>query len=165
MTMGLDVGGLAHPEARLAGHLLELLGDRDGAALSAALSPLVRAPGPEPERRSLYGGVLTWLVAAIADVIVARLGYPQDGEAFVVEVHTTTGRHLGLDEVPASGGRLLRSVMALLAGDRAGARAQLEAAEREPAPVLRAETLVDALVWLNMLLDAQLPTFPDMPPG
>ncbi len=163
MSMGSNVDDFAH-EARLAGHLVELLGNREMGALSAELSPLVRAPGPERARRSLYGGVLTWLVTAIADVITARLGYPENGEAFVLEVHTTRGRHLGLDEVPASASRILRSVMALLAGDRVGARVQLDAAQSEPSPLVRAETLVDALVWLNVLLDVNLSAFPDRPP-
>ncbi|SEC21454.1 hypothetical protein SAMN04490220_1074 [Rhodococcus jostii] len=52
----------------------------------------------------------------------------------------------------------------MLAGDRVGARVQLDAAENEPSPLVRAETLVDALVWLNVLLDVKLSAFPDRPP-
>ncbi|WP_072951413.1 hypothetical protein [Rhodococcus koreensis] len=159
-----DVGGLAQPEARLAGHLVELLGDRNMSALSVALAPLVRASGPRSPAGVLYGGVLRWLVCAIAEVVVARLGVPEEGEVFVFKVRSSHGRRLGVDELPESGGRVLRSVNALLAGDRPAVRAQLAAAEREPDLVVRAETVVAALVWVDALLDARTPVFPDPPP-
>ncbi|WP_160096522.1 hypothetical protein, partial [Rhodococcus sp. T7] len=109
--------------------------------------------------------VLTWLVTALADVVVARLGPAGDGEAFVIEVRTTAGRTVGAGELPPSHGRVGRSVLAMLAGDRDAAQAQLAAAEREPDPAVRATTLVEALVWLHALLDAKTPAFPDPPPG
>ena len=160
--MNSGVGGRAHPEARLAGHLLTLLGDREVEALSAELSPLVQTT--EPVRRALYGGVLTWLVTALADVVVARLGTPDEGESYVLEVRTTAGRHLGVGDLPARQGRVQRSVLALLAGDRCAARTQLAAAEREPDPGRRAAALVEALVWLDAVLNTDMPAFPDPPP-
>ncbi|KAF0957555.1 MULTISPECIES: hypothetical protein [Rhodococcus] len=163
--MGPDVvGGVAQPEARLAGHLVQLLGDKDMSGLSVEVAPLVRAPGPGSPAGVLYTGVLRWLVGAIAEVVVARLGVPEEGESFEFRVRSTHGRRLGVDELPDSGGRVLRSVNALLADDRPAARAQLAAAAREPDPVVRAETLVAALVWVDALLDARTPAFPDPPP-
>ncbi|EID79858.1 MULTISPECIES: hypothetical protein [Rhodococcus] len=160
--MDSDVSGRAQPEARLAGHLLTLLGDRDIAALSAELSPLVHST--DPARRGLYGGVLSWLVTALADVVVARLGTRDDDESYLLEMHTTAGRTLGIGDLPTRDGRVQRSVLALLAGDRAAARTQLAAAEKEPEPVLRARTLVEALVWLDAVLNTDMPVFPDPPP-
>jgi len=145
----------------VAGHLLTLVADRHLTALSAELSALVQAPRGQPVRRPLYRGVLTWLVTALADVVVARLGPAQDGEAFVLEVRTTAGRTVGAGELPPRQSRVGRSVLALLAGDRALARAQLAAAERDPNPAVRATTLVEALIWLDALLDAETPPFPD----
>jgi hypothetical protein len=86
IPMGSNVGGRAGPQARLGGHLLALVGDRNFAALSSELSPLVAPAGPESAGRADYGGVLTWLVTALADVVVARLGPAQEGESFVLEV-------------------------------------------------------------------------------
>ncbi|WP_237737257.1 hypothetical protein [Rhodococcus sp. 21391] len=80
-------------------------------------------------------------------------------------MRTTAGRTVGAGELPPSHGRVGRSVLAMLAGDRDAAQAQLAAAEREPDPAVRATTLVEALVWLHALLDAKTPAFPDPPPG
>ncbi|WP_271209399.1 hypothetical protein [Rhodococcus wratislaviensis] len=116
-------------------------------------------------RPPLYRRVLTWLITALADVVVARLGPAEDSEAFVLEVRTTTGRAVGAGEFPPQQGRVGRSVLALLAGDRDVVQAQLASAEREPAPAVRATTLAEALVWLHALLDAETGAFPDPPPG
>ncbi|MFE7421754.1 hypothetical protein [Rhodococcus sp. NPDC057529] len=151
------------PEGRLAGYLLTLVGERDFATLSAELIPLIRPPGPDPVRGALYGGVLGWLVAALAEVVVARLGDADHGESFVLEVHTTAGRTLGAEDLPAREGRFGRAVLALLAGDRAAARTELCDAETEPDPTVRATTLVEALIWLDALLGADTTDFPDTP--
>lgn len=50
--------------------------------LSVEVAPLVRAPGPGSPAGVLYTGVLRWLVGAIAEVVVARLGVPEEGESF-----------------------------------------------------------------------------------
>jgi hypothetical protein len=163
--MASDGGGRAYPEARfVAGHLIALVADRDYAALSAELSPLVQSPGSSLPGPALYGDVLTWVVTALADVVVARLGAAADGESFVLEVRTTAGRTVGAGDLPPGQGRVGRSVLALLADDRAAARAQLAAAERESDPAVRATTLVEALIWLNAMLEAETSTFPDLPP-
>lgn len=52
-------------------------------------------------------------------------------------------------------------MLALLAGDRDTARSQLGAAEHEPDPAARAITLVEALIWLHALLDAETSAFPN----
>jgi hypothetical protein len=129
------------------------------------LSALVQPAVSERLRPPLYRRVLTWLITALADVVVARLGPAEDSEAFVLEVRTTTGRAVGAGEFPPQQGRVGRSVLALLAGDRDVVQAQLASAEREPAPAVRATTLAEALVWLHALLDAETGAFPDPPPG
>lgn len=162
--MASDNGELAVPDSTVAGHLVALLGDRDMAGLTAELSALVRTPETGSPRRSRYPGVLSWLVTAIAEVVTARLGAPDAGEVFVVEVRTTAGTRVSVEDLPDSGGRVVRSVESLLSGDRAGAHAELAAAAREPIPSTRAETLVEALVLLDALLNANLAGFPDPPP-
>lgn len=99
---------------------------------------------------SLYG-CTDLAVTALADVVTARLGAAQDGEAFVLEVRTTASRTVGAGDLPPGPGR-------------AAARTHLMAAEREPDPAVRATTLVEALVWLNAMLDAETSAFPDLPP-
>ena len=154
----------AHPEARLAGHLLTLVTDRKYAALSAELTPLIQPPEKDPVRSALYAGVLTWLVTALTDVVVAHLGSADHGEAFVLEVRTNTGRTLGAPDLPPQEGRFGRAVLALLSGDRVTARTELRDAETETDPTVRVTTLVEALIWLDALLGADTPTtFPDTP--
>ncbi|TQC41484.1 hypothetical protein EEB14_54505 [Rhodococcus sp. WS4] len=162
--MGSDIGGRAFPGARLAGHLLALVTDHDFDALSAQLRPLVQPPAAGPVRGALYGGVLTWLVTALTDVVTARLGQPEPGESFVLELQTTRGRTLGAEDLPPREGRVGRAALALLSGDPGTARVHLGAAEREPDPAIRVSTLVEALVWLDALLAADTPAFPDCPP-
>jgi hypothetical protein len=166
--MGSDDGGRERPEAgSVAGHLLVLVADRNYAALSAELSSLVQARQSWRHARAgrtLYGEVLTWLVTALADVVIARLGPAEEGESFVLEVRTTAGRTVGAGDLPPKQGRVGRSVLALLADDPNAARAHLAAAEREPDPTVRATTLVEALVWLDAMLDAETTAFPDLPP-
>ncbi|MBC2644470.1 MULTISPECIES: hypothetical protein [unclassified Rhodococcus (in: high G+C Gram-positive bacteria)] len=162
--MGSDLGGRFRPDAEVAGHLLALVSEHRYAELGRELSSLMAPPDPAAGRGSCYGGVLAWLTGAIADVAVARLGRAAQGESFILEVRTAAGQLVDARQLPPRQARVARSVLALLAGDRAAARAQWGAAERESDSQVRVTTLIEALTWLNALLDAPTPALPDPPP-
>lgn len=162
--MGSDLGGRFRPEAEVAGHLLALASEHRYAALGRELSSLAAPPGIAPGYGHCYGGVLSWLTGAIADVAVARLGPAAEGESFVLEVRTGGGQVVDARQLPARQSRVARSVLALLAGDPGAARVHLGAAAREPDSEVRVTALIEALTWLNSLLDAPTPALPDPPP-
>jgi hypothetical protein len=162
--MGSDLEGRFRPEAEVAGRLLTLASEHRYATLGRELSSLAAPPDIVPGPGSFYGGVLTWLTGAIADVAVARLGRAAEGEAFVLEVRTGGGQVVDARQLPPRQARVARSVLALLAGDPAAARVHLGAAAREPDSEVRVTALIEALTWLNSLLDAPTPALPDPPP-
>ncbi|MEN0136647.1 MAG: hypothetical protein AAGC80_15950 [Rhodococcus sp. (in: high G+C Gram-positive bacteria)] len=147
--------------AVVGGHLVRLVGDRDGAALAHEVSLVSRAPGVNNQPR--YEDVLAWVMEAIVEVVQARVGAAAPGETFVLSVRRTDGREVASGELPASGEWVLRTAAAFLADAPAEAERQLAAAGRQLDPLRRAETLADALVWLDFLLDVDLPDPPDFP--
>ena len=161
--IGVESGG-PRPEAEVAGHLLALVSEHRYTALGRELSSLMAPPDIVSGCGGCYGGVLTWLTEAIADVAVARLGRAAQGESFILEVRTAAGQVVDARQLPTRRARVARSVLALLAGDPAAARVHLGAAEREPDSEVRVTTLIEALTWLNALLDAPTPALPDPPP-
>ncbi|QTJ71204.1 hypothetical protein HYG77_37895 (plasmid) [Rhodococcus sp. ZPP] len=111
--MGSNVSGRAYPEAGLAGHLLT----GDGRLAPHGVVGGAVGAGATARKRTgaaaLYRGVLTWLVTALADVVVARSGPGRTGRDFVLEVRTTAGRTVGAGELPQRLGRVGRSALAL----------------------------------------------------
>jgi hypothetical protein len=103
------------------------------------------------------------VVDAIVEVVVARLGSVAPGETFVLEVRGADGSSVDLRNLPASGEWIVGTVSAFLAENLAEGQLQLEAAERQPDPLRRAEVLADALLWLDFLLDVDMPDPPDVP--
>jgi hypothetical protein len=72
----------------------------------------------------------------------------------------TGGGYVDIDTLPAADRWVLRTVSALLAEERAEGQRSLSAAEQFSQTV-QAETLADALVWLDFVLDVDLPDPPD----
>ena len=163
-VMGSDLDGRFRPDAEVAGHLLALVSEHQYAELGRELSSLMAPPDTVAGRGSCYGGVLSWLTGAIADVAVARLGHATNGGSFVLEVRTAAGGSVDARQLPPRQARVGRAVLALLDGDPDAARVQLGAADREPDAEVRVTTLIEALTWLNALLDAPTPALPDPPP-
>ncbi|TQC42247.1 hypothetical protein EEB14_49885 [Rhodococcus sp. WS4] len=147
--------------AALGGRLLQLAGDRDAARFSCEVSRVCAEPHPT-DGRSDYGEVLAWVVDAIVDVVIARLGAAGPGERFILELRFTDGGSVDVDDLPESGRWVLRTVSALLAGDLAEGVRSLTAAEQHFDITMRAEALADALIWLDFLLDVDLPDPPDV---
>ncbi|MFC9553998.1 hypothetical protein ACFTWF_24450 [Rhodococcus sp. NPDC056960] len=148
--------------AAVGGHLVRLVADRDGPALAQAVSQVSLIPGARTDRPK-YEDVLAWLMDAIVEVVEARLGPAPPGETFVLAVRHTDGHEPDPAELPASGQWVLRAAAAFLGDAPAEAERQLAEAGRELDPLRRAETLTDTLVWLDFLLDVELPDPPDVP--
>ncbi|MFD7010679.1 hypothetical protein [Rhodococcus jostii] len=146
----------------MGGYLVRLVGDRDGATLAHEVSLVSLIPGADTDRPR-YEDVLAWVMGAIVEVVEARLGAAPPGETFVLEVRRTDGCELVSGELPASGAWVLRTAAAFLADAPAEAEYQLAQAARQLDPLRRAETLADALIWLDFLLDVDLPDPPDVP--
>jgi hypothetical protein len=141
--------------------LVQLAGDRDAARFSCEVSQLCaerHSTGGRPE----YVDVLAWVVDAIVGVIIARLGAAGPGERFILDLRFTDGRYVDVDNLPASERWVLRTVSAYLAEDHAEVEWSLTAAEHQFDLTMRAETLADALIWLDFLLDVDLPDPPDL---
>jgi hypothetical protein len=147
--------------AAVGGHLVRLVGDRDGAALAHEISTVALVPGTDTDRPQ-YEDVLAWVMEAIVEVVEARVGATPPGERCVLDVRRTDGREV-TPERPASAEWVLRTAAAFLADAPAEATRQLAQAGRELDPLRRAQTLTDALIWLDVLLDVDLPAPPDVP--
>lgn len=146
--------------AAVGGRLMRLAGDRDAARFSDEISRVCaepRAAGDGPE----YGDVLAWVVDAIVGVVVARLGAAGPGERFILDLRFTDGGPVDVDALSASERWVLRTVSAFLAEDLAEVRRAMAAAGQFDV-TMRAQTLADALIWLDFVLDVDLPDPPDV---
>ncbi|MFC9553963.1 hypothetical protein ACFTWF_24270 [Rhodococcus sp. NPDC056960] len=110
--------------------------------------------------RPEYGDVLAWVVDAIVGVVTARLGAAVAKERLLLDLRFT-GRQ-DVEALPASERWVLRTVAAFLAEDYVEAERSLIAARHRFDMTLRAETLADALIWLDFMLDVDLPDPPDV---
>ena len=142
---------------------MQLVGDRDAAQFSGEVSRVCAELHP-PGRRPVYGDVLAWVVDATAGVIIARLGGAGPEQTLILDVRFADGRYVDGDDgdaLPASERWVLRTVSAFLAEDVVEGERSLTAAEQFDI-ALRAEILADALIWLDFVLDVDLPDPPDM---
>ncbi|MDV7087058.1 hypothetical protein GXW84_32225 [Rhodococcus sp. IEGM 248] len=159
--MGSNAGRPTSPTAAaLGGRLMQLVGDRDAAQFSFEISRVCAEPHPDGERPK-YGEVLAWVVDAIVGVVIARLGAAGPGERFILDLRFTDGGYVDVDALPASARWVLRTVSAFLAEDHAEVERSLTA-EQQFDLTMRAETLADALIWLDFVLGVDLPDPPDV---
>ncbi|MFE7416207.1 hypothetical protein [Rhodococcus sp. NPDC057529] len=78
----------------------------------------------------------------------------------ILDVRFAEGRYDDGDALPPSERWVLRTVSAFLAEDLVEGERSLTAAEQFDI-TLRAEILADALIWLDFVLDVDLPDPPD----
>ena len=146
--------------AALGGRLVQLAGDRDAARFSCEISRVCVEPNRTGDRPE-YDDVLAWVVDAIVGVVIARLGAAGPGERFILDLRFTDGGDVGVDGLPASARWVLRTVSAFFSEDHAEVERSITAAEQFDL-TLRAETLADAIIWLDFVLDVDLPDPPDV---
>ncbi|MGW5151931.1 hypothetical protein [Rhodococcus koreensis] len=159
--MGSNAGNsTGSPAAALGGRLLQLVGDRDAARFSGEISRVCTELHPAGGR-PVYGDVLAWVVEATVGVVIARLGGAGPEETLILDVRVADGRYVDGEALPASERWVLRTVSAFLAEDVVAGERSLTAAEQFDI-ALRAEILADALIWLDFVLDVDLPDPPDM---
>ncbi|QHE72869.1 hypothetical protein GFS60_06518 (plasmid) [Rhodococcus sp. WAY2] len=140
---------------------MQLVGDRDAARFSREISEVCVEPHPT-NGRPAYRDVLTWVVDAIVGVIIARLGAAGPGEELILQLRFTDGGgYVDVEALPASERWVLRTVSAFVAEDLTEGKRLLTAAEQFDI-TLRAETLADAIIWLDFVLDVDLPDPPDI---
>lgn len=161
IVMNEESRGTTRGDAMMGGRLLALA-DGDGyTELTEAVSLLVSGPGAGPP---LFGGALRWVVTAIADVVVDKMGPEvEDGEPLTLTLRTGTGENLDLDELPEPESHLMKAVAAVVAGDTDRAFADLD-------PVMsmdhtaQMEALLEAVLWLDRILDTPSANAPDTLP-
>lgn len=139
---------------------MQLAGDRDAAGFSGEISRVCAEPHALGDLPA-YGDVLAWVVDAIVGVVTARLGAAGPGEKFILDLRFTDGGFVDVDTLSASERWVLRTVSAFLAEDLAEVQRSMVAADRFDV-TMRAETLADALIWLDFVLDVDLPDPPDV---
>ncbi|OOL29906.1 hypothetical protein [Rhodococcus zopfii] len=152
-----DPGDVCH-EAGLGGRLLTFAGEGELSMLSDAVSSLVCAPDTDQPR---YGDVLEWIVTTTAEVIALKLDpLVRGGIAdYAIKIRTSDGQILEIGELPAPECHLWTAVVDVLTGDIRRAHHHLapviHAADRDE----RIRALVEAVAWLDRLLD--IPAFPE----
>jgi hypothetical protein len=161
--MESNVGGPAAPAAAtLGGQLIQLVDVRDDARFSREVTRICteRTTKDRPD----YHDVLAWVIDAIVCVIIARLGATNPDQTYVLDIRSPDDTHFGFDDLPDSERFVLRTLFAFLADDPTYGHNQLTDAAHQTDPATRAETLANALIWLDFLLDVELPDPPDVPP-
>ncbi|QQZ18589.1 MULTISPECIES: hypothetical protein [Rhodococcus] len=142
----MDVHNSGKDAARCGGRLLELVGDREVEALADEVCQLTCERG-----RALFESVLDWLVMTIAEVVTARAGVTHAVDSFVAVLFIAHDqRGLGQELLPIPARWLLDSVLTIAAH---GHRSQAPLPDGGEASV-RTQILIDAVVWLDYLLDA-----------
>ncbi|MBC2641275.1 MULTISPECIES: hypothetical protein [unclassified Rhodococcus (in: high G+C Gram-positive bacteria)] len=142
-TDGTDDG------AQLGGRLLTLVGERDFHALAPAISQIAH----DESDRSAFTAVVTWMVTTIADLIADPTASVDDAvDSFisvVPVVHDTTEFD---EELPPPAEWLFTAVVRLLQS-----RHRTGSILPPPVPadsaLTRTQALVEALLWLDALLD------------
>jgi hypothetical protein len=128
--------------AVIGGRLMALVADRDSAALSDALSAMACNPRPGGGYPD-YEQVLAWVIEAIADVIVARLGTVGPGQEFALDIRRKNGDEVDPTELPESDDWVLSTAGALLSENTDAGKERLAAAGRQPDLLRRVTLLTD----------------------
>ncbi|EME67213.1 hypothetical protein G352_01202 [Rhodococcus ruber BKS 20-38] len=144
--------------AGLGGRLLTFAGDGEFSALSGAVTALVCAPSTDHPG---YGDVLEWTVTTTAEVIALKLGPIVNGGIadYHIKIRTPDGRIVEIGELPAPECHLWIAIVDALTGDTHRARHHLAPVVHGTDREGQIRALLEALAWLDRLLD--IPAFPE----
>ncbi|WP_420749764.1 hypothetical protein [Rhodococcus sp. O3] len=143
------------PESILGGRLLAFAGDGDIVGLSQYVTALVYGAAPGD---ASYDDVLEWVVTTIADVITDKIGPIIDSEVdgvtgYAVTLRTPDGIQLAIDDLPVPERHVWKAIAEVLDGDFPRAHGTLAPVEHGSEPGEQAHALIEAVSWLDRLLD------------
>ncbi|UYP20720.1 hypothetical protein OED52_09485 [Rhodococcus sp. Z13] len=160
--------GITRSDAVMGGRLLALAHENGYSELTEEVAGLVSSAGtgtPPRTNPPLYGGVLRWTVTTIADVVVDKMGAQVRGdESFELTIRTESGRHVRPEELPQPESTVMKAVIDSLSGNVTEARADLDQVVFAMDWASQMEALVEAVLWLDRLLDTPGPQQEDAPP-
>jgi len=135
--------------------LLAFAGDGDIVGLSQYVTALVYGAAPGD---ASYDDVLEWVVTTIADVITDKIGPIIDSEVdgvtgYAVTLRTPDGIQLAIDDLPVPERHVWKAIAEVLDGDFPRAHGTLAPVEHGSEPGEQAHALIEAVSWLDRLLD------------
>ncbi|SUE13807.1 Uncharacterised protein [Rhodococcus gordoniae] len=167
VPMHEERAGITRSDAVMGGRLLALAHENGYSELTEEVAALVSSAGSDSPSRitpPLYGGVLRWTVSTIADVVVDKIGPQVRGdESFELTIRTESGRHVRPEELPQPESTVMKAVVDALAGDSVAARSDLDEVVFAMDWASQMEALVEAVLWLDRLLDTPVPDGNDAP--
>jgi hypothetical protein len=137
------------PQSRIAGQLLQAVGERNVPSVRVQICVVAC---PHGRHAALFHPVMLWLIAQLGVPLRDRVGVEGDGESFVFELLTGADLWSEPTSLSAQARSLRIRVLAALAADHAPP----PWAPQSPAAPERVRMLVDALLWLDDLLDYNL---------
>lgn len=151
--------GTTRTDAEIGGYLLALADDKAYNELTEAVGMLISSTDSHPPP---YNGVFRWVVSAIADVLVSKCGPEvRGGEGVSLTIRTMGGGVVDLSSVAEPESSVMKAVAAVLAGGASEARVKLGPVGLGMDWMSRLEMLVEAVLWLDKLLDAPASDTPD----
>ncbi|WP_241384644.1 hypothetical protein [Rhodococcus sp. CH91] len=161
LRMHEERAGITRSDAVMGGRLLALAHENDYAELTEEVAALVSSTDSDsaaPSTPPFYGGVLKWTVTTIADVVVDKMGPEvRSDETFELTIRTEEGRQIRPEELPQPEGTVMKAVVDALAGDTTAVRGDLDQVAFAMDWASRMEALVEAVLWLDRLLDTPAP--------
>ncbi|WP_138997936.1 hypothetical protein [Rhodococcus zopfii] len=105
-----------------------------------------------------YDEVLEWVVTSIAEVITDKMGPIIDSEVdgatgYAVTLRTPDRTQPVVDDLPAPERHMWKAIVETLEGDSRRAHNCLDAVEHGSGPGEQAHALIEAIGWLDRLLD------------
>lgn len=136
--------------ARLERSLVELVHCHRLDELSDELKSLTQDDAP---RRPMLRHLLAELATTLAQLIRARIGPLAPDEVLTIQARSDTGERITVDELDPSIRAMLRAVLALVDGRFDDAATQIGFAADDPEPLGRVDAVLEALLWIDALLD------------
>ena len=154
--------GITRTDAEVGGYLLALADGKAYNELTEAVGALISSTDSHPPP---YNGVYRWVVSSIADVLVSKLGPGLRGdEGVALTIRTTGGAEVDLSSLEEPESSVMRAVADVLAGGASEARVKLGPVGLGMDWMSRLEMPVEAVLWLDKLLDAPATSTPDTLP-
>lgn len=135
--------------------MLAFAGYGENVGLSQQVAALVYGTGPGD---ASYDGVLEWVVTTIAEVITDKMGPIVDGGAddvtgYALTLRTSDGNYLAIEDLPTPDRHVWKAIVEALRGDSQRVQHCLDPVEYGSGPGEQAQALIEAIGWLDRVLD------------